>query len=822
MSSSTTTVATTVYHHHLRSHHYINRIVKRTFNDIVSSTSAAVSSTHLISPPIISSLIDKKEFYVTYSHVTRSPPPPPPPPPLEESSGSFTTTVLSKLGLNKKKQPIIPFSLHAPPIHHKETIEFDKHGFKWKDDYLWMNNPIEADERVQESIQQENDYADLYGKSVIKHLQSQIKREKMDTIINLSKQKEEDVEGYQYISNKDSYFRKRLIDGQCHELFKNGKEMFEYLKITDLVSFKFAEDQKHFMYGADVGEETYHCFIKVLQENNTSITLDHIPNVVSIEWGKNNEVYYTVPDHLKRPHKLYKRILGSNQPDELILDEPNDSYFLDLVKSKDGKYIFFCSNSKTSSCVYSLRLDDPDQRPKVCIKRKENLEYYVEHNGDSFIIFANIDKKDLSIFVAKDTLENGSIEDLEPLVPTDDNINIRDVDVFDNKLVLCELHNSSPRIRIISKNVQTGRFDAALSKSIDFPKTSTLALGINQGFSRKTIRAYCCEPLIPSSAYDIDIYTYDTTVHTPPSIHGPLALLPSDYTCQKVFVQSKHDPSIQIPLSIIHHRDIKLNSLNPTLIKGYGAYGTILDTGYDESDLPLLKRGWVIAMAHVRGGGEMGRNWYVSGKKEMKKNSILDFVDCAEYLCSSGYTSNNKLVAHGSSAGGVLMGNMALSYGHLFNAIVAKVPFVDILTTMMDESLPLTIHEYGEWGNPSTDKQTFNTILSYDPYFLIDKKNKNIQLPNILVTASLSDIRVPFWQPMRWVAKLRESLLLQNNNAEQRNPNMDCYSSSKQSKQPIILLKIEDCGHFGPKGHEDHMDAMSFETAFMIKSVSDK
>ncbi|EFA75529.1 oligopeptidase B [Heterostelium album PN500] len=747
---------------------------------------------------------------------------------------------------------------YKPPTHKKQEYVYrDTNGNQWIDNYEYFRNLDCGD--VQQSIDCENHYVEQYRNHKLTDRDTPNLTQKQDRYRSISeladilreenesttieapesyKDFEEEIDGFQYLTDERGvYYRRQCSsnsssssnDRQVKQiLFKNGMDNGYKLTTNDIVSFKFAEDNSTYLYVADVGQEKYHCFVRRVEQSSSTLqfnskSLDHIENIISAEWALNNDIYYTIPNELNRPYRIYKRQIGSNQPDELIYEELDDQYFLDVVKSKDGKYLFFCSNSKSSTCVFYIDLYDKNSKPKICLKRTDNLEYYVEHNNDQFIIFANFDKKDLSIYIAPDTIENGSIDDIKELLPTIDNLSIRDVDVFQDKLVLCELYNSSPRIRVISKNPLTNQFDPNHSKSIQFPEVSSIQLGINQGKNKKHIRVLASSPLVPNTSFDIDLYDDTMTKYPSPTITGPLSLNKDDFICEKVFVESTKTNGVKIPMSL------QYCFRNPILIKGYGAYGTVMDTGYDQEDLALLKRGWVVATAHVRGGGELGRNWYESGKKMNKKNSIYDFVDCLEYLIASGFTSARYLVAHGSSAGGVLMGNMALAYPQYFGAIVAKVPFVDMISAMLDESLPLTTHEFGEWGNPS-DPDVFNYISSYDPYRIVpselaiqtaakmsdsDRDDKLKTLPSMLVTCSLQDIRVPYWQPLKWVAKLRESISNGSNNNSNNNNN----NNNQKQQENVLLLKVEDHGHFGSKIRSDYMDDLSFEQAFIINSI---
>ncbi|GAM19105.1 hypothetical protein SAMD00019534_022800 [Acytostelium subglobosum LB1] len=739
----------------------------------------------------------------------------------------------------------LPFGLlksppPTPPVHLKRPSLFkDTLGNEWTDNYAWMR-VMDHNDTAEQEVMDAMDLENAYCQQVtdidpdFQRLANTLYKENEQTnVVNTGVSFEEDIDGFQYKENNEgTYYRQRTNDrtgmgGSVQTLFVKGELGGHYLTRNDIMAFKFAEDNNTYSFVADVGKEQYHAFVLRVGQSTSpddlkyqTHLLDHIEDVIGIEWGSNNDLYYTIPNELRRPHRLYRRVIGSNEPDQLIFEEPDDQYFIDISKSKDGKYLFFCSNSKSSSAVYYINLEEPNSKPKLTLSRMDNLEYYVDHCNGQFIVFANIDKNDLAIFTAPNSIEDASIGQLKQLIPTEANLSIRDVDVFQDKLILCELYNSSPRIRIISKNESTNQFDPAMSHEVNFPEVSSIALGVNQGKTKRRVRVTCTTPFIPQLDYDIDLYDYSITKYEPSTVKGALTLDPNEYQTKKVFVQSKHDTDIKIPMSLVYRKDIQLNSKNQTLIKGYGAYGSVMETGYESDDQSLLKRGWVIAYAHTRGGGELGRSWYDNGRRLNKKNTMNDFVDCVEYLFQQGYTSPAHLVARGSSAAGVIMGNMALHYPHYFSAIVAKVPFVDIISAMSDESLPLTIHEFGEWGNPSSSQEMFDYISSYDPYRIIpsvltqrhDSKRAYPPLPSLLVTASLEDIRVPYWMPLKWVAKLRDAI-------SKGSKSESGIGTNQKREDNALLLRVSDHGHFGSKFRQPYIESLAFELAFIIRSV---
>ncbi|KYQ93521.1 oligopeptidase B [Tieghemostelium lacteum] len=723
--------------------------------------------------------------------------------------------------------PVIP-KAPEPPV----AIEFTNR-MGMVDNYNWLRDI--DNRRVLKYIDSENRYLrEFMDQKALKPLSKSIRKVFQKSYIDSTDEEYEVIDGYEYFKEGGSYFRKRISDQFVQLLFMEDDEMefrelsdgdqinnpilqsYFNLKLMDLTSIKFSEDQQLFAYVADAGNEEYIAVVKRVKPNSfKSELIEIIDNVLSIEWGKHNELYYTTRDHIKRPDKIYRKVINetlhSSLNSELIYHEPSESNLVEIVKSKDSNYLLFCSNNKLSTLIYYINLNIPYEKPKIILNRKEGLEYYVEHNDDKFIIFANFDKKDLSIYSVPDSIENGDIGDLKPLILSINNLCIRDVDLYKDKLVLHELLNSIHRLRIISKDPETKEFSSNEKdcRIISFEDVCKLQLGVNNSDKNSTFRVYKQSPIQPMISYDFSLT--DTSYQAKgdlPTMYGPLAFIESDFVTKRDFVQSSHHPSIKIPISVIHHKDVKLNGKNPCLIKGYGAYGTLLEADFDLEDRYLLNSGWIIVLAHVRGGGEMGRQWYDAGRGKQKLNTFYDFIDCVEYLFREKYTEPKFLIGKGGSAGGLLMAYVALQYPHYFSGIIAKVPFVDVLNTMLDESLPLTIHEQGEWGNPITDNSTLELIKTYDPYLLIDKLDSVKSLPNLYLTCSTSDFRVPFWQPLRFTAKLRQHLKSSNR-----------MKNSKDSK-PLILLHIQnDTGHFGPRESMQYYQTLSDEFTFMISSV---
>ncbi|KAM9953739.1 hypothetical protein ACTFIR_008831 [Dictyostelium discoideum] len=738
-------------------------------------------------------------------------------------------------GLNKgnlnyyfEKVSIPKKSLPPPPIADQKPYSLEIHGTTLNDPYNWLKN-IE-DPKVLKYIENENKYKDKFTKSYISPLSRKLRSVFKRVFID-HPDEDEIINGYKMIIKNKNLFRQRVSDGYTQLLLSDGEKIAGYeINLRDIIVFRFSRDNSFFSFVTEVdSSENKVCIIKKISIPGAPV-VDVIKNCSSVEWGKNNDLFYVEHDLVfHRSHKIFKKSIENNiklneeevNQSELMIYEENPAYYLDIYVPKDGEYIFYLSNCKISTLIYYNKLHDNPSEPitskshKIMLSRVDNLEYYAEHNGDEFYIFANANKGDLNIYKVKDTIENGKFSDLELFIPSEAQSMIKDVDMYKDYLVLNDLHKFQPRIRIIPKNAETNRFDKSLEKIITFPhKIIELSMGVNGGYENNDhfFLSYCT-PTQNLIRTKISLKDGTITILGESIERGPLTINPDAFETDILWVPSKSDPSIKIPLSICYNKKaVKFDGETPCVLHGYGSYGTVYSLLYNVEDLLLMNAGFIVARAHVRGGSELGRTWYNDGKLLNKKNTFSDYIDCVEYLFENKYTSPNYLIGRGSSAGGLLMCNVALTYPHYFSGIISQVPFADVLTSMLDESLPLTIHEYGEWGNPNLDKQVFNYIKQYDPYILLDdpKIQSSLKsLPNLYITCSTSDYRVPFWQPLKWVAKLRNKLKSLTHGDDDDNNN-----------SPLILLGVDDdSGHFGPNDRNSLTKKWSFDLSFIFYSI---
>jgi oligopeptidase B len=518
-------------------------------------------------------------------------------------------------------------------------------------------------------------------------------------------------------------------------------------------------------YATDTsGDEVYVLRFKDLR---TGAPLpEEIPDVYySAAWDNGGFFYYTTLDAAKRPHRLWRHEAGSAAPDVLIYEEPDERFNVSIERSRSGDFLFMTIESHTTT---EVRIG-PDFRPLAT--RVQGIEYYAEHQGEWIYIRTNDGAKNFRLMrlpAADPTRE------WEEVIPARPDIAIEEIAGFRDHLVLIE------RDRGLRRAVVDGR-------PVDFGELVTVFLDTNEEYDTTFVRLACTSLKMPRSVYDVDMTTLRTELRKRDEIAG---YDPANYIAERIFAG-------RVPISLVYRKEpggAGRDGSNPLLLYGYGAYGITTDPSFSSDRISLLDRGWIYAIAHIRGSGDLGREWYEEGKLLHKKNSFADFIACAELLIAEKYTSAAKLAIMGRSAGGLLMGAVTNMRPDLFKTVVAGVPFVDCLNTMLDASLPLTVTEYEEWGNPN-DPAFYEYIRSYAPFENVERK----AYPNILVTAGLNDPRVPYWEPAKWVARLREM----------------------KTDDNTLLLKTEmEAGHGGRSGRYEKLRERAFEYAFLIDAIA--
>ncbi|GAB1857926.1 oligopeptidase B [Flavobacteriaceae bacterium MHTCC 0001] len=672
------------------------------------------------------------------------------------------------------------------PIAEKKPKALTIHGDTRIDNYYWLNE--RENKEVLDYLNKEN----AYTKAKLKHtetLQTSLFEEMKSRI------KEDDtsvpykLNGYwyqtRYETGKDYPIytrRKASLDAPEEILFDCNALAKEYAYFK-LGGMSISTDNTMAAFSTDtVGRRQY--TIKIKNLITGEVLEDEIKNTTgSITWANdNNTLFYAKKDEVTlRSNKIFKHILGGKPEDDIVVFHETDATFNTYVyKTKSKKYLVIGSSSTLSTEYRILNADTPNGEFKVFQERTKDLEYSIAHYDDSFYIITNVDNA-TNFKVCKTSESKTEKGNWVDLIPHRKDVLIEDIEVFKDYLVVDERQNGLNRIRIISWN---GKEDYYLPFNSE---TYNTYLGNNPDFESESLRYAYNSLTTPSSVIDYNFKTKIKAIKKEQAVLGG-KFKKENYESKRIWATARD--GVKIPISIVYKKGIALNGKNPLLQYAYGSYGSTIDPSFSSIRLSLLDRGFIYAISHVRGGEYLGRNWYENGKLLTKKNTFTDFVDCSKYLISQGYTSKEHLYAYGGSAGGLLMGAIVNLNPELYNGIIAAVPFVDVVTTMLDETIPLTTGEYDEWGNPN-DKVYYDYIKSYSPYDNVESKS----YPNMLVTTGLHDSQVQYWEPAKWVAKLREF---------------------KTDTNTLLLNTDMDAGHSGASGRFESLKEVALEYAFLL------
>jgi oligopeptidase B len=584
-------------------------------------------------------------------------------------------------------------------------------------------------------------------------------------------------------------------------------------------------DHTMLAYGTDTaGDERYELRFRSL---DGATPADRAPEMVAdtgygLAWsGDSTVVFYVRLDDSMRPHQLWRHELGTDPAgDVLVFEEEDRRFSLGTGRTRDGAFVLVALHSTNTTEWLAIPADDPTAEPRIVLPRQEGREYAVDHlipagtgggtgttgSGTTvgsgwFVVLTNEEAKDFRIVAAPDG-DLGTSSAWREIVPHRPGVRIEDVDAFSNALVLSERAEAETLVRVLP--LATGAAAGAdpwngdlLASSWLVPSTespSSTWVGTNPEPDLTSLRFGRTSMVTPSSVVQIDLETRQETLLKQEPVLGDFDA--SRYSTRRVWGEAPD--GTRVPISLVHQKGLALPA--PCLLYGYGAYEYSIDPSFSPHRLSLLDRGMVYAVAHVRGGGEMGRAWYENGRMEKKANTFSDFVACARHLVTEGIARSDALAGRGGSAGGLLIGAVANEAPELFTALVAQVPFVDVLTTMLDADLPLTVGEWEEWGNPLADESAYERMFSYSPYDNVTARNPDGSTrtyPNLLVTGGLNDPRVSYWEPAKWVAKIRD-----------------------RSPSTRVLLRTEmGAGHGGPSGRYDAWKEEALVYAFLLDAL---
>jgi len=668
-----------------------------------------------------------------------------------------------------------------PPMTEKKPKTTNIHGVTLIDDYFWLRE--KTNPAVMAHLQAENDYAD----SLMKHtttLQGKLYNEMLSHI----KQTDTNVpyrwgnyfyynrtvEGMQY----PIYCRKRGSTEAPEEIILDQNELAKGQKFMSVGAFAPSDDGNLLAYTTDnTGYRQYTLQIKDLR--NGQLFPEKIERVGNVSWANDNKtLFYVTEDAVtKRSDKFFRHVLGTDQND-LVYEEKDELFDIFNWRSLDQTTIFLEAASKTSTEVRYIASDKPNSELKVILPREKEHEYDVNHRGNLFYIRTNKGAKNFRIVTAP--VDDPSEKNWKEFVPHNLAVKIEGISLFADHAVLSEWENGLQQLEII--NLKTNKHSR-----IQFPEpVYSAGLNANRVFNTSVLRYSYNSLVTPNSVFDYDMSTGKSALLKQTDVPGGFDR--TNYKSERVFATASD--GTKIPMSMVYRKNVKLDGTAPMLLYAYGSYGASIPPTFSSSRLALLDRGVIFVIAHIRGGGELGEEWREAGRMMNKMNTFTDFIACADHLIKQKYTSKDRLVIQGGSAGGLLMGAVSNLRPDLFKAVIAQVPFVDVLNTMLDASLPLTTSEYIEWGNPN-EKAAFDYMKTYSPYDNIAKKD----YPAMLVKVSVNDSQVPYWEGAKLVAKLR---------------------AMKTDQNPLLLKVNFGAGHGGSSGRYDALHETAYDYAFML------
>ena len=672
----------------------------------------------------------------------------------------------------------------TPPEAEKIPVELINHGDTRIDNYYWMkerDNP-----KVKSYLEQENGYLN----KIMVHTEA-LQQELYDELTGRLKQDDESApykqNGYYYYTRYEEskeypiYCRKKGDLEAEEEIMLNVNEMAEGYDYFNVARLSVSPDNKWLAYGVDtVSRRLYTIHFKNLETGE--LLPDELPNTsADPAWANDNKtVFYTTKNtETLLSEKIYKHKINTDvSEDELIYEEKDNTYYIGVNKSKSGRFIVIWNGATKTNDYWLIDADNPDVPLKNFTPRTEGMEYSIDHVNGRFYIITNWNATNFRLMETGEA--NTGRDNWKEVIAEREDVLLQDMEVFKNHLVLNERKNGLINLRIMHLGTGDEHY-------MDFGEEAYFAFPTsNYEMDTEELRYYYSSLTTPYSIFDYNMITKEKELIKQQEVVG--GHNPDDYVVQRVYAPSRD--GVEIPITVAYKKGFEKNGQNPMLLYGYGSYGATIDPSFRMSWLSLYDRGFAVAIAHIRGGQINGRKWYEDGKMFNKKNTFYDCIDCAENLIDEGYTIQDKLFGQGGSAGGLLIGAVSNLRPDLFKGLIAGVPFVDVITTMSDASIPLTTNEYDEWGNPD-ELESYEYIKSYSPYDNVKKQ----AYPNMLVTTGFHDSQVQYWEPAKWVAKLR------------------VYNTGNN----VILLQTEmEAGHVGASGRFRRYRRTALEYAFMI------
>ena len=669
----------------------------------------------------------------------------------------------------------------SPPVAERRARVDTLHGEVRRDDYFWLR--VKSDPAVKSYLEAENAYADAVmaplaplREQLYKEMLARIKQTDLSVPYPLGTHLyyTRTVEGQQY----PIFARKRNVANAPEQITLDVNAMAQGQTFMSIGAYEVSDDEQLLAYSFDsTGYRQYTLRVKDLR---TSALLPTVASrVTSVAWASDNRtLFYTVEDSVsKRSYRVYRHVFGG-APDTLLYEEKDERFSVYVGRSRSNQYVFLYVGSLTSGEQYYIPANAPNARWTLIAPRRENIEYDADHHGDRFYIRVNDTGRNFRLVSAP--IANPGIANWREVIPHRPAVMLNGITLFANHMVRSEREGGLPQLVITDLRSNA-------SHKLAFPEpVYSAGLSSNALWDTKTLRYAYQSFTTPSSVFDYDMDAKRSTLLKETEVLGGYDR--TQYVSERVWATARD--GTRVPVSLVYRKGLKRDGSAAMHLNAYGSYGSSSNVGFNSNRFSLIDRGVVYALAHIRGGAEMGKAWHDQGRMLSKMNTFTDFIDAAEFLIAQGYTSRNRLVIEGGSAGGLLMGAVTNMRPDLFKAVISNVPFVDVINTMLDETLPLTVGEFEEWGNPKK-KAEYEYMRRYDPYMNIERKN----YPAILVRTSFNDSQVMYHEPAKYTARMR---------------------SMKTDANPLLLVTNMGAGHGGASGRYDRLREIALSYAFLL------
>ncbi len=671
-----------------------------------------------------------------------------------------------------------------PPVAKKVPKSATIHGDERVDDYGWLREKKSPDTLAY--LEAENAYADAVTAPL-----TDLSKKLYDEMLGRIKQTDVNVpyrkNGYWYYSRTVEgkqypiYARKKGSPEAAEEILLDVNALAEGKKFMSVGALQISDDTNLLAYTTDDnGYRQYKLNVKDLKTG--AVTSELAERVGSVEWAKDNKtLFYSTENDAKRQNRAFRHVLGTTEH-TLLWEEKDELYDVYVDRTRSGDWIFIISDGLRTTEVRLIPAAKPEAEPVVMVPRKTDHKYYPDHRGDRFYILTN--DAGINYRVVTAPVTDYAQKNWTELVPYRKSVKIDGVDVFSNHMVLRLREGGLPAFEVYDLR------EGGKSHRVTFPEAAYSAgSSTNAEFDTKVFRYSYQSPITPFSVYDYDLDSRESKLLKRTEVLGGYD--PAKYKVERFFVTASD--GAKIPVAMLYRKDLNPKGKNPLLLYGYGSYGSSIPDSFSSNRFSLVDRGVTYVIAHIRGGGEMGKEWHEQGRMMAKKNTFTDFIAVAEHLVKEGYTTKDKLAISGGSAGGLLVGAVVTMRPDLFKAVMAYVPFVDVMNTMLDPTIPLTTQEYVEWGNPN-EKDAYFYMKSYDPYSNVQKT----KYPSMLVRTSLNDSQVGYWEAAKWVAKLR---------------------AHKTDENPLLLRVNMGAGHGGASGRYDRLKDDAADYAWLLTTL---